>query len=263
MMAPTARAPSSHQSQEGAPPVWASAPAVGCCVVVDGDGAADEPGAVGVGCGTTVAVTVAVGGVLVCVGLVLVSDGGVGVEVVTGDEDALADGFPRVGVVDLFSVRVGAGCSEVAVDEAVVVRDRDTVGAVVEPSPPQEATSTMARPMTAVREPRVSAALGTCRCLVVIMVALLVARTRPHVHGCVKVAQRWAGRPCSARSQGLHRSPGHRLVLSGGVLRASWPLKTHLPAPRRDTARSCASPVLATERRLSPRPESLRPLRPG
>ena len=50
----------------------------------------------------------------------------------------------------------------------------------MESPPPQEATSTAARPMTAARETSVSAPLGPCRWLVV-MVALLVAGTRPHV----------------------------------------------------------------------------------
>ena len=103
---------------------------------------------------------------------------GLGVEVVELGEDALEDalegGLPRVGVVGLLSVRVGAGCSIVVVGDAVMVRDRDTVGAVMESSPPHEATSTAARPMTAARETSVSATPGTCRCLVVI-VALLVA----------------------------------------------------------------------------------------
>lgn len=131
-----------------------------------------------VGCGETVAVTVAVDGVLVGVGLGLVVNVGLGVEVVELGEDALEDalegGLPRVGVVGLLSVRVGAGCSIVVVGDAVMVRDRDTVGAVMESSPPHEATSTAARPMTAARETSVSATPGTCRCLVVI-VALLVA----------------------------------------------------------------------------------------
>lgn len=161
MAAATASAPNSHQSQEGAPLVWASAPAAGCSVVADGDGAADEAGVVDVGCGETVAVTVAVDGVLVGVGLGLVFNVGLGVEVVELGEDALEGGLPRVGVVGLFSVRVGAGCSVVVVGDAVTVRDRDTVGAVMEPSPPHEATRTATRPMTAARETSVSAALGT------------------------------------------------------------------------------------------------------
>ena len=130
-----------------------------------------------VGCGKTVAVTVAVDGVLVGVGLGLVVNVGLGAEVVVLGEDALDDaledalegGLPRVGVVGLFSVRVGAGCSIVVVGDAVMVRDRDPVGAVMESPPPQEATSTAARPMTAARETSVSAPLGTCRCLVVIV----------------------------------------------------------------------------------------------
>lgn len=178
MAAATARAPNSHQSQEGAPLVWASAPAAGCSVVVDGDGTVDEAGAGDVGCGEAVAVTVAVDGLLVGVGPELGFNVGLVAEVVElGEdalEDALEDGLPRVGVVGLFSVRVGAGCSIVVVGDAVMVRDRDTVGAVMEPSPLHEATSTAARPMTAACETSVSAVLGTCRCLVVI-VALLVA----------------------------------------------------------------------------------------
>jgi hypothetical protein len=128
---------------------------------------------VDVGCGKTVAVTVAVDGVLVGVGLGLVVNVGLGAEVVVLGEDALEDslegGLPRVGVVGLFSVRVGAGCSIVVVGDAVMVRDRDTVGAVMESPPSQETTSTAARPMTAARETSVSAPLGTCRCLVVIV----------------------------------------------------------------------------------------------
>ena len=88
MAAAAARAPNSHQSQEGAPLVWASAPAAGCIVVVDGDGAADEAGAVVVGCGETVAVTVAVDDLLVGVGLGLAVNLGLGVEVVELGEDA-------------------------------------------------------------------------------------------------------------------------------------------------------------------------------
>src|SRR6476620_5165874 len=170
MAAATARAPNSHQSQEGAPLVWASAPAAGWSGVVDGDGRVDEAGAGDVGCGEAVAVTVAVDGLLVGVGPELGFNVGLGAEVVELGEDTLEDalegGLPRVGVVGLFSVRVGAGCSIVVVGDAVMVRDRDTVGAVMEPSPLHEATSTAARPMTAACETSVSAALGTCRCVV-------------------------------------------------------------------------------------------------
>ena len=91
MAAATARAPNSHQSQEGAPLVWASAPAAGCSVVVDGDGTVDEAGAGDVGCGEAVAVTVAVDGLLVGVGPELGFNVGLVAEVVELGEDALED----------------------------------------------------------------------------------------------------------------------------------------------------------------------------
>jgi hypothetical protein len=233
MAAATARAPNSHQSQEGAPLVWASAPAAGCSVVVDGDGTVDEAGAGDVGCGEAVAVTVAVDGLLVGVGPELGFNVGLGAEVVELGEDTLEDalegGLPRVGVVGLFSVRVGAGCSIVVVGDAVMVRDRDTVGAVMEPSPLHEATSTAARPMTAACETSVSAALGTCRCVVVI-VALLVVVLVGTFKTVRSPPQRRDRHPCAAWSQEWHRTHGHCLVLSGGVLRASRSLKKPVPA---------------------------------
>ena len=176
-------------------------------LTVVGDGAAEVMGSVGVGGGSTVAVTVAVVGSLVGVRawlVVRVFSGvwdWVGAGVVDGelDGDALGGGLVRLGLLGTVSVRVGAGCPVAVVGDLVVVSDRDTEGVETEPSPPQEATSTARRPMTAARRTRADAAYGTWRCRLTV-----------------------------------------RLPVTGLVLRMSWPSRVR--PPRRGLAPRAAGP---------------------
>ncbi len=110
------------------------------------------------------------------------SPGGVSVDVGAADEGGASDldgspGGVGLGLVGRFSVAVGAGASRVMVGDTVAVRDRDPVGWVTEPSPPQDVASRATRPMRAAREANCIRALGMCRCLLVMPPSLAVLRT--------------------------------------------------------------------------------------